>query len=86
MNKKQRIAILAGLALIALMLLVPPWAKKSPNPVARPFPPIDESIGYMLILTPPDPQAFIDAERLVIQCLCVAVVTAGVVFALHKRN
>jgi len=91
MNKKQRIVILAGLGIITLMLLVPPWLGTSTglriNPIGRST--MATSIvseGYALIFLPPYPSATIDIKRLAVQCLLVALVTGGIAFALHRRS
>jgi hypothetical protein len=71
---QQRRTILAGLALILLMLFVPPW--KSSGGLRR---------GYGILLAPPRGAASIDLSRLFVQCTFVVLLT-GIVFVLQNRD
>ncbi|HEY6242737.1 MAG TPA: hypothetical protein VIX17_02250 [Pyrinomonadaceae bacterium] len=71
----QRRAILSGLALVLLMLFVPPW--KSSAGSRR---------GYGLIISPPRGATNIDVSRLFVQGLFVVLLTGGIVFILNNRR
>src|SRR2546428_7791976 len=49
MNGRQRVVMLIGLSVLALMLLFPPWSRTSYWPVNFE----KESLGYHLIFSPP---------------------------------
>ena len=66
MNKPQRYVILAGLVVVALMLLFPPWRNQS-----------QYLKGLSFVLYPPDPWGFIDLAVLSVEVLFVAVACAA---------
>jgi hypothetical protein len=94
-NRKQRIVILIGTILIALMLLFPPWVSRMVRPG------VDTNAGYGFLLDPSfrikidvgnlalnrDFNSFvqIDTPRLFIQCLVVVILCAGTVFLFHRK-
>lgn len=75
MDTRQRRIILAGLGLILLMLLIPPW--KSSGGYSR---------GYHFIVAPPPSVTGVDFPRLVVQGLFIVLLTAGLVFAFQNRE
>lgn len=77
MNRRQKIVVLIGVAVVALMLLVPPWR----------YPRVERPILYTHIFTADTRGASIDLTRLAVQCGLVAVVTFGLYVALgHKKE
>jgi hypothetical protein len=72
---RQRHAILAGLGLVLLMLLVPPWKSS-----------LGSRRGYGFIVAPPRGAASIDLSRLFVQTLFVVLLTGGIVFLLQNRE
>jgi len=94
LNKQQWLVIWAGVALIFLMLLVPPW-RCNINRVGS-----SVQTRYSLLFLPPDsvpasdfPQfrfhvfdAEIDVGRLAVQCCTVAVAVAAALFGLRKES
>jgi hypothetical protein len=74
-NAKQRLIILAGLALILLMLLIPPWRSSGGYPK-----------GYRLIFAPPPSATSIDLPRLFVQGVFIVLLTGGIVFMLQGRE
>lgn len=74
MNRKQKICLLAGITVIVVMGLFPPWV-------------LERRVGpYSFIGHPPGDARFIDLYRLGIQFLIVAVATAGLIFILKDTN
>lgn len=101
MNPRLKNAMLAGLGIVVLMALFPPWAQcelrwiQRPNSNAYEGTVFVRSAGYGFVLIPPkvgtDPGAqldasFIDCTRLVIQWVVVVAVTLGVVIALSGKE
>jgi hypothetical protein len=74
-NNRQRVVILSGLALLFLMILLPPWSN-----TAGAF------RGYGLLFYPPAPAYVVDVTRLIMQCILVIILTAGLVFAFQGRK
>lgn len=79
MNRKQRTVILAGLGVILLMLLIPPWKRQAPAMqfAELNFPGRTLSLGYAPFTSAPHRLAEVNTIRLAIQCAVVAVITAG---------
>jgi hypothetical protein len=77
MNNRQRIAILSGLALLFLMILLPPWSNST-----------GAFRGYGLLFYPPAPAYVVDTTRLILQSILVMILTAGLVFVFQgsKRS
>ena len=75
LNTKQRIFIFVGLILMLLMLLYPPWSTRDGLPRE-----------YGFIFFPPKRAYVIDTIRLFIQCIIVALLTSGIVFALKIKK
>jgi hypothetical protein len=71
----QRRAIMAGLGLILLLLLVPPWKSS-----------LGSRRGYGFIVAPPRGATSIDLSRLFVQTLFVVLLTGGIVFVLQNRE
>jgi hypothetical protein len=71
----QRRAIMAGLGLVLLMLLVPPWKSS-----------LGSRRGYGFIVAPPRGAASIDLSRLFVQILFVVLLSGGIVFILQNRE
>lgn len=99
MNIKQRRIILAGIILIALMLLIPPWKFYGgrdagygllfyPYPTIRaPLAPAEGvKVQPVYKKTPNDVELYIDVWRLLVQCAFVAVVTGGFAFLFQSRK
>lgn len=94
MNRKQRIAVLFGIALAALMLLLPPYSYSGDSGGGF--------AGYGLIFDPQNrlqanantvgihidtsPDVHISTSTLAVQCLFVAVVTGGFVFLFQTHK
>ena len=83
-NKRQKVILCIAMALIVLMLLLPPWCIKyttSGGVVIRPC-------GYALLFVPPRASGRgsprIDFSRLVVQAIIVLVV-AGTLLFLFKE-
>ena len=96
MNAQQRIVFLVGLAVMAVMAMVPPWMHTEPGEAAKPM-------GYSALWRPPTIQRSekanifgikleiglesqkanqIDWQTLLAQGAVVALVTGGVIFLL----
>lgn len=76
MNKPQRHVVLAGLSIVALMLLFPPWRNQS-----------QYLMGLSFVFYPRDWQDTIDLAVLAVEVLFVAVVCAAVyLFLLWKED
>lgn len=82
MSRRQ--IMLVGLIAAALMALIPPWRVHVPTDYGG----VNASIGYDLIVTPPNPLASVDLGRLVAQWMAVGALTAlGIALAKGKpRN
>jgi len=89
MNKKQLTAMWIGIAFIVGMLLFPPWTTRWETRLGS-----GESSQYAFLLSPPRSgtgqsypgsimketrQVALDFPRLAIQCLVVAMLTAGAI-------
>lgn len=89
MNKKQRVVVLIGVALVAAMMLFPPWTYrwKSAVPLPGGTPTETRTAGYALLFAPPRSDAYVDTSRLVIQMGIVAVLAFGLYVSLgHKKG
>lgn len=87
MNKKQKVALWVGIAAAVIMGLYPPWNYDHPKLGSK-------SIGYSSIFTPAQKQVTeyndtytetanaIDATRLIIEWVLVAIVTGGLIVTL----
>lgn len=76
MNKAQKRVVLVAVAVIALMLVVPPWYfSRSGIP-----------IRYTLIFMVDTRGASIDLTRLAVQCAAVAVLAFGAYVALSRKD
>jgi hypothetical protein len=96
MHSKQRKVLVAGTALVALMLLFPPWDYFDPDSSAR------SNAGYHFFLTPPPPRPAkeifgqprfphnvpvkLSDLTLIIQLLIVIPTTLGLAFLLEARR
>jgi hypothetical protein len=94
MNKKQRVVILIGIVIIAMMLLVPPYRYYLSGNYDG------GHAGYGLIFSPDErllvtsegimirrsSAVQLDLATLFVQCFLVGVLTSGVVFLLHNRK
>jgi hypothetical protein len=84
MNKKQKVAICIAMALIVLMLVLPPWYTKYTTGAGT----VVRSAGYQLLFWPPAPRArwsvHVDFPRLAVQAMIV-LVAAGTFFFLFKE-
>ena len=89
MNRKQLIVLWAGVGVVALMLLFPPWR----------IPETAMPLGYWWILSPPNwgtcselddwggvPMGALDYHRLLAQWLVVAAITAALILTLKDRG
>jgi hypothetical protein len=77
MNRRQKIVVLVGVAVVALMLLFPPW-RFNMSPLVLGEPRDGVYIGYHgLIFDPPSRMAVVDVRRLAVQCALVAVLALG---------
>jgi hypothetical protein len=92
MNKRQKTVLLVGVAVVALMLLVPPWQRTTSGsssiikggPYSRPSKTL---AGYGFIFSPPASAEQIDVSRLTVQCAVVAVLAFGAFVMLgHKKD
>jgi hypothetical protein len=84
MNKKQKIVLWIGIAVIVVMGIFPPW-------VHRGGPGVEKSAGYSFILNGPESYAFgwfarPDISRLFIQWVIVAVITAGLIITVKDKR
>lgn len=78
--------MLAAVAVVALMLLFPPWRFNMP-PLVLGEPTDGVYVGYhSLISGPPSRMAVIDTRRLAIQCAVVAVLAFGACVALSRKH
>jgi hypothetical protein len=75
MTTGQRRTIMAGLGLVLLMLLIPPWKSS-----------LGSRRGYGFIVAPPRGATSIDMSRLFVQTIFVVLLAGGIVFALHNRE
>src|SRR5260221_14715718 len=95
MNSRQRSVLIAGAALVALMLLFPPWDYFDPDSSAK------SRAGYHFFLTPPSPKTAtfsykvrfpdivrvrLDDLRLLIQLLITIPTTIGLVLLLGSKR
>ena len=92
MNRKQKGVLLVGIAVMAGMMLFPPWYGRKKD--------YYRSMGYHLVFTPPYDKATttkggayfrpkmvrIDKDRLAIQCLIAALITGGLMAVLHEKG
>jgi hypothetical protein len=100
MNKKQKVVLLVGVAIIVLMGLIPPWyyhvVRTEDQRIA-----FEGEGGYAFLFSPPsfslkssshypfeDPRAIsrINLSRLLVQWAVVAIATAGIVLVLKDDN
>lgn len=94
MNKNQKKVIIAGLVVIVLMGLFPPWIHTiTDNPLK-----IERAGNYGFLLSPPPPGrnfpflneniwgVRLDVSRLLIQWILVVVIVGGLVVFLKKDN
>ena len=86
MNRKQKVALWAGIAVFVLMGLFPPWGR-----VKHSISPEIISCGYCFVGTPPAAGEFdkgyrVDSQRLLIQWAMVAAVTGGAIVTLKGRK
>jgi hypothetical protein len=81
MNRKQKICLWVGIAVIVTMGIFPPWMITGGSQGCLPM-------GYSFILNPPSPANLcrIDASRLCIQWVMVAVVTGGLIFTFGDKK
>jgi hypothetical protein len=98
MNRKQKICLWAGIALIVVMGLFPPWVlereKKTKNylgeSMAHEYRYTTEAGPYSWIGSPPwdytSRAKFVDLYRLGIQYFVVAIVTAGLIITLRDKK
>jgi len=84
MNRKQKICLWVGIALIVVMGLFPPWVCEYYRDGAKSF--VIRPGPYSLIVSPPEYGKFVDLYRLGIQYLVVAVVTAGLIITLRDKK
>jgi hypothetical protein len=93
MNGKQQVALWAGITLLVVMSLFPPWAEIVNLEGRR----IERPAGYTSIFEPPQPTSEseawrrwtsmrIDFSRLLIQWVIVTVVTGGAIITLRDRD
>ena len=81
---RHRKTLWAGLIILALMLLIPPWQYTFHMSGSRP---VERSAGYYPVFAPPPPLkegprygVRIDFARLVLQCGVVVVILGGPLF------
>jgi len=77
LNKTQRYILIVAMAVLVLMILVPPWRVYSPHYAV--------ALGYSPIGKPPEDASGIDLYRLAFQVFGLAVVTAGAMVLAAKR-
>ena len=75
MDRRVRRVVFAGLAVVLLMLLIPPWKRSG-----------ESSAGYHFVFAPPVYAKNIDGARLVVQCMFVVLLGGAITFALRDRN
>ena len=75
MNTQQKRTILAGLAAVLFMLLIPPWTSGG-----------GYRSGYGLIFAPPLGASSIDLKTLGVQGVFIVLLSAGIVFVLQNRK
>jgi hypothetical protein len=84
-NKKQKIALLVGFAIIVLMGLFPPWCWNIPHGGQY----FHQAGQYAFLFSSSDYNYIgseIDVTRLFIQWVVVGIATAGIMFLLKDRN
>jgi hypothetical protein len=91
MNKAQKRVVLAAVAVVALMLLFPPWQRTSAGyssiiKGASYSPPSKALAGYGFLFSPPVNAEAVDASRLAVQVGVVAVLAFGACVALSRRD
>ena len=89
MNKKQKICLWVGIAIIVLMGFIPPWVYTSIRFALGQT----GHAGYHCILYPPEPSEVygrtgirIDILRLLVQWAIIAVVTGGLVYTFKDKK
>lgn len=92
MNRRQKIVVMIGVAVVALMLLVPPWHARNSTFTPGRTPTeygtlgfVDTS-GYAPLFAPPEGQRQLDITRLGLQLAVVAVLTFGAYVVLGHRK
>ena len=88
MSDKQLMVMWIGIGLIVVMCLFPPWVKVSgddPGHARR------GSRSYRFIFAHPRPrmsgdQIYLETSRLVVQCVAVALLTAGGICTLRVKG
>lgn len=87
MNKQQTIALWAGVAIIVLMVMFPPWCKVLNAKGAY----SEIPVGYAPIFLPPTERDnvyfgyYVDHSRLVLQGLAVSMIAGAVIFSLRTK-
>ena len=80
MNDKQRYVIFAAVAIIALMLIVPPWEAFAPNGNSS-------SVGFSLIFSAPDYNIVkVNVTQLIAQWVCVAIIGGGLFLGFKDKE
>ncbi len=93
MNKNQKRVIMAGLVVIVLMGLFPPWVHTVHVKELK----IDRAGSYGFLFSPPAPDqnnfpwknmwgVHLDVSRLLMQWILVVIIVCGLVFFLNKDN
>ena len=90
MNKRQRIVVLVGVAIVAGMMLFPPWQRQAGGQFSAFYksrsPTYTAPAGYgFLFYQPPDAER-VDISRLAVQCAVVAVLAFGACVALARKS
>lgn len=82
--KQQRAVIAIGVGLEALMLLCPPWKNNHYRHLGITLG--GNSAGYHWVFLPPSSDINVDVQRLILQCLFVAILVAGFVVWSRMSN
>ena len=92
MNRKQKTVLWAGIAIIALMGIFPPWVYEFGEALGG----VKHDAGYKCILTPPERQpksrdispirANIDVPRLCVQWFVIVVINGGLIYTFKGKR
>jgi len=87
-NKRQRVVVLVGVAVVAGMMLFPPWQyKRGSYKIGGITEPVTvKPAGYGFIFNPPASAETVDISRLAVQCAVVAVLAFGACVALSRKS
>ena len=87
MNKKQKICLWIGIAIIVLMSLFPPWFYTHARITE-----VQTNAGYHFLLIPPLPYDKVgsgirlDTSRLFVQWVVIAIITSGLIVTFKDKK